>query len=110
MRTRAMVVIAGLTIVAFLAALLGSQPQASARLQTGGTPGASPLENGTPVAEGMPTATPVDSGIVTIVMWYQHNGTGAILRLYPVTSAGGVTYTRGKAENDTQVGRGGFEE
>ena len=110
MRTRAMALIAGLTIVAFLAALLGSQPQASARLQTGGTPEATPVENGTPVAEETPTGTPVDSGIVTIVMWYQQNAEGDIIRLYPVTSADGVTYTRGKAEDDTQVGRVVFEE
>lgn len=110
MRTRAMALIAGLTIVAFLAALLGSQPQASARLQTGGTPEATPVENGTPIAEEAPTEAPADSGIVTIVMWYQQNEEGTILRLYPVASEDGVTYRRGKIENDTQGGRVVFEE
>ncbi len=110
MRTRAMALIAGLTIVAFLAALLGSQPQASARLQTGGTPEASPTDNGTPVAEASPTEAPPDSGIVTIVMWYQQNETGEFLRLFPAASTDGITYTRGKIENDTQGGRVVFEE
>jgi hypothetical protein len=110
MRTRAMALIAGLTIVAFLAALLGSQPQASARLQTGGTPEATPVENGTPVAGETPTEAPADSGIVTIVMWYQQNEAGTILQLYPVTSEDGVTFARGKAESDAQGGRVVFEE
>jgi hypothetical protein len=108
MRTRAMVLIAGLTIVAFLAAMIGSQPQASARLQRAGTPAATPRTQGTPVAAETPTATP--SGIVTIVMWYQQNATGEVLQLFPVTSDDGIAYAEGTAESDTQRGRVVFEE
>ena len=111
MRIRAMALIAGLTIVAFLAALLGSQPQASARLQTGGTPGASPVDNGTPVAEE-------DTDCDSCRLRHRHDrdvvsakrGPASILRLYPVTSTDGVAYTRGKAESDAQGGRVVFEE
>ena len=106
MRTRALALIAGLTIVAFLAAMIGSQRQASARLQRAGTPAATPAEQGTPVA----AETPTPSGIVTIVMWYQQNASGEILQLFPVTSDDGVVYAEGTAESDTQRGRVVFEE
>jgi hypothetical protein len=103
-----MALIASLTIVAFLAALIGSQPQASARLQRAGTPAASPAAQGTPVEEETPTSAP--SGIVTIVMWYQQNASGEILQLFPVTSDDGVVYTQGEASGEEQRGRIVFEE
>lgn len=110
MRTRAMALIASLTIVAFLAALIGSQPQASARIQRAGTPAATPAEEGTPVAEKEPTEAPAENGIVTIVLWYQQNASGEILQLMPVTTDDGIVYTQGKAEGDEQQGRIVFEE
>jgi hypothetical protein len=112
MRIRAVLLSAGLIMFALIAALIGTQPQASARLQTGGTPAASPVDEGTPVAvdDAEPTAESPESGIVTIVLWYQQNEGGLILRLMPITSKDGVVVTRGKAEGKAQQGRIVFEE
>ena len=111
MRTRAMALIAGLMMIALLAVMIGIQPQASASLQRGGTPAASPEDEGTPVAADETTTpeTP-DSGIVTIVLWYQQNASGEILQLMPVTTDDQILYTRGTAEADAQEGRVVFDE
>jgi hypothetical protein len=111
MRIRALALSAGLIMFALMAALNGTEPQASARLQTDGTPADTPDEEGTPVAaDEEPTAETPDSGIVTIVLWYQQNAGGEILRLMPITSTDGVVVTRGEAEGDAQEGRIVFEE
>jgi len=111
MRIRALALSAGLIIFALMAALIGTEPQASARLQTDGTPADTPADEGTPVAaDEEPTAETPDSGIVTIVLWYQQNAGGEILRLMPITSTDGVVVTKGEAEGDAQEGRIVFEE
>lgn len=111
MQNRPFAIIAGLLMLALMAALVGTQPQASARLQTDGTPAASPVADGTPVAADQePTAEPADSGVVTIVMWYQQNEGGLIFRLMPIDSTDGVVMTQGRAEGDEQQGRIVFEE
>src|SRR5687768_17831646 len=112
MRIRAVLLSAGLIMFALMAAIIGTQPQASARLQTDGTPAASPEADGTPVAadEEEPTAEAPRSGIVTIVLWYQQSGGGEILRLMPITSKDGVVVSRGRAEGEAQQGRIVFDE
>lgn len=111
MHHRPLALTAGLLMLALLAALVGTQPDARARLQTQGTPAATPVLDGTPVAaDEEPTAEPAGSGIVTFVLWYQQNEGGLILRLMPIASEDGVVATRGRAENESQVGRIVFEE
>lgn len=110
MQIRPSAIFAGLIMLALMATLIGTQPHASARLQTDGTPAATPVADGTPAANEEPTAEPAGSNIVTIVMWYQQTGGGLILRLMPVTSADGVVVTRGRAEGEEQQGRIVFEE
>jgi hypothetical protein len=111
MHIRPLALSAGLLVLALLATLIGTQPNASARLQTDGTPAASPVADGTPVAEEEePTAEPAGSSIVTIVMWYQQTGGGLVLRLMPVTATDGIVMSRGRAEGEEQQGRIVFEE
>jgi hypothetical protein len=106
MRTRRYVPFLVLLIMTLVGVAFAANQPASARLQTGGTPEASPVGNASPVAS---TETPVDSGIVTLVLWYQQNSTGEVLQLSPVKSDGFV-YTRGIAKTDEEGGRVVFEE
>jgi hypothetical protein len=106
MRTRVYAPFVGLLLLAMFAIIIGNHGNASARLQTDGTPVGTPADAATPVAGD---ETPVDNGIVTMVLWYQQNSTGEILQLSPVTSDGFV-YTKAKAANETEEGRVVFEE
>jgi hypothetical protein len=111
MRTRAVSLSAVLVLIALVAAVIGSRSPASARLQTTGTPAASPAANGTPVAaDETPTAEATETGIITIVLWYQQNDNGELLYLYPVTSTDTLIYSAESLDNDARVGRIVFEE
>jgi hypothetical protein len=109
MRTRAMALVAGLVLIAALAAMIGGKPVVSARLQTGGTPEATPVEEATP-AEPEETPAEEETGIVVIVMWYQQNESGENLQLSPLTTTDDLVYSRGRAEDDAHGGRVVFEE
>ena len=109
MRTPLFSLLATLIVVAAIALLAGVHPDASARLQTDGTPAATPAGDATPVADEEPTEEPEDTGIVILVLWYQQNESGEILQLMPIESDG-VLATRGEPENDEQRGRIVFDE
>jgi hypothetical protein len=98
-------------MLALVAAMHGTQSPVSARLQTGGTPAATPATDGTPVTdEETPTPEATATGIITIVLWYQQNESGELLYLYPVESEDALIYGPGSMESGDRVGRIVFEE
>lgn len=108
MRTPALTLSAGLLLLALVAASIGTQSPVSARLQTGGTPAASPA---TPVAdEETPTPEATPTGIITIVLWYQQNEGGELLYLYPLESDDAMIYGPASMDSGNRVGRIVFEE
>jgi hypothetical protein len=110
MRIRAITLSAGLVVIALLAALIASGPGASARLQSDGSPEATPVTDATPAEPEETPTEEADEGIVIIAMWYQQNEDGEILQLTPLTSEDELIYTRGRAQTEEQGGRVVFEE
>ncbi len=105
MRTRGIYPVIAVLLVALgiLATMDGGN--VSARFQTDATPAGTPVDNATPVAD----ETPADVGIVTLVLWYQQNDKGDILRLSPV-KFDGFDATRDTVDDDSEGGRVVFEE
>lgn len=106
MRKRALALSAALLMIALLAAVIGSHPNAIARLQTDATPAGTPVDDATPVVDE--TEVP-DSGIVTLVLWYQQNESGDILLIGPI-ALDGVEATQGEPASDEEAGRVVFDE